>query len=250
MKKTSQPFFYLLIWVSLCILISLACNFPMRTGQSLSFDPRAEDGTVTGAYHNSNEKSDAVVNFIVTIDGFATFQTEGAPYSEAVSVLLSDEKSANMTWSGNTFDGLGPLTDDEQVALANLMDSDLGQSIALIPLDAACQGEGVIDPKQLAALLVPLQIHFKYLVSDRGTEAKRLMGLSECDHGNETENIHQILFAPSIPVPVVFGYFPFDKEGAVESIISNNPKVKVACLDSAPLLTSRRLKYVQSTRDK
>jgi hypothetical protein len=209
-------------------------------GGNLTLDPRAEDGTVSGQYRNPNGLEDNIVNFTVTADGFATYRIEGAPESETLTVALSDDQTTNLTWAGYTLDGMGALTGEEQAALGSLMNNDLAYALALVPLDIGCQGDENIDALQVAALLVPLQMRFKYWIADRVTETNNLIAASNCDYGSEeekkTEQASYVQFSASMPVPVVMGYFPFDEEGAVEPTASLVPGAEIACLPASSMM--------------
>lgn len=246
MRKTSEPSIYLLISISMLIMVSLACNFSTNDVGNLSLEPRAEDGSVSGRYRYPDDLGDHNVRFTVTSDGFATFHLEDAPESETLTVDLSDDQTARLEWNGTTLDGLGALTGEAQAALDNLMDSDLAHSLGMIPLDVGCQGDEEIDAQQVAALLVPLQMRFKYLVTDRESEASRLIALSECGYGSRDENKEEqasfIMFSPAMPVPVVFGYFPFDAEGAVEAPRSSDEGLHTACLNASSSVMAAGLK--------
>jgi hypothetical protein len=236
MLKKSKPVVWMLICFLAIAMVSLACNLPKGDGsggsRKLSLDERSENGRISGQYQGTEGQ---VIEFEVTTDGYATFKANNAPVEESVTVFLGEPGFANMTWGGTTLDGQGVLEDGERVAFDNLMNSELANGMAIIPLDIACLVEDAIDPKQLAALVFPLQMYFKYQVSDRGAEAERLMDLSACDYRNLTENTPHLLFAPSIPIPVVYGYFPFDEKGAIEAPVSMNTGIKTACLDAAPI---------------
>ncbi len=238
MKKTSDGIVNLLLPVLMLIIVSIACNLPVNDQSNLALDPRAEDGSVSGSY--SSGGSGDKVNFSVTKDGFATFQIEGAPDFETLTVSLVNEQTASMNWNGIILDGFGALTDEEQSALDDLMSNSLAHGLETIPLDIGCQGDDEIDPKQVAALLVPLQMRFKYLVTGRGTVSQELVALSQCKYGgdSEDEQASQIMISRASPVPVVFGYFPFDADGAVEPPMSSSNGLKTACLSSSPAITT------------
>ncbi len=244
MKKTPNLSALLLIFLFVLIVGSLACNIPTSDARNFSLNPRAEDGSVSGSYHSPNDLGDKV-NFSVTPDGFATFHLEGASESEMLTVDLSDEQTASLAWSGTTLDGLGPLTVAEQTALDDLMSSQLAQGLKMIPLDIGCQGADEIDPKQVAALLVPLQMRFKYLVSERATVSQELIALSQCDYGDSEEGQGEkatfIMLSRAAPVPVVLGYFPFDAQGAVETPISLGNGRHTACLTASSSVTAEGL---------
>ena len=204
----------------------------------ISLDKPGPDGSLSGSYQYYSVLGGQTVNFSVSAEGDAVFQVDDIPDSEKLIIDFTDEATASMTWNGITFDGLGPLTKEELAALENLMESDLAHGINIIPLDAACQGENKIDPKQVAALLYPLQMRFKYLITNREEEGMRLGSFSQCDYGESGENTAEfssvIQLTPSAPVPVVIGYFPFDVDGAIENPLSQIPGAKTACLGTNP----------------
>lgn len=204
----------------------------------LSLNPRGADGFVSGSYQLPDELDGKRVEFNVTDYGYATFHLADSPDSELLEVNLGEENDASLTWSGKTLDGMGELTESEAAALENLLKSDLLQAVSMIPLEMACQAEGTLDVNQLAALLVPLQMHFKYNVTGRQAEALSLIALSECNYihseDNQTKFSSPILFSPSNPVPVVLGYFPFDAEGAVESPAARESSSVLYCSASHP----------------
>jgi hypothetical protein len=240
MRTTSKPIILMLICASVIILVSLACNLPRNDGRNLTLDPRAEDGSVSGSYNPPDGLGDSKLNFSVTTDGFATFRIEGAPESETLTVDLRDDQTAIMDWKGITLDGLGALTGEELAALEDLLRSDLVHGLEMIPLDISCQGDEKIDAKQVAALLIPLQMRFKYLVTERGAESKKLTAMSQCDYGatGKGEQASLIMTSQAAPVPVVFGYLPFDVEGAIEPQQSSDRGMEVACLATSSLVTT------------
>lgn len=189
----------------------------------LSIDAPAADGSVSGAYRDPRAPDSQPVQFIVTTDGVAGFWLEGAPASEALTVIVANDGTASMTWAGTTLDGMGALTVKEQAAMMDYFQhSDLLRGLSFIPLDIACQGDDAIDDRQVAALLFPLQMHFKYLIADRQETASYMMERSRCNyaHREETESAPSsaIQMSPAMPVPVVPGYFPLDEAGAIEPL--------------------------------
>lgn len=64
-----------------------------------------------------------------------------------------------------TMDGMGALTDEEQNAMAELMNTGLVESL-LLPLDVACQGEDQVVPAQVAAVLYPVQMLYKFQIPE------------------------------------------------------------------------------------
>jgi hypothetical protein len=245
MIKTSKPITHLLLCVLSLMVVSLACNLPRGDGKNLTLDSRADDGSLSGSYQSPGDSGGTKVDFSVTADGFATFHIDGAPESDTLTVDLNDEDTANLEWKGTSLDGLGTLTGEEQAALDDLMKGDLAYSLGMIPLDIACQGGEDIDPKQVAALLVPLQMRFKYLVTERSALSQELITSSQCDYGEfdskEGERATFILLSRAAPVPVVLGYFPFDAAGAVEPPMSSEKGSETACQASSPSITAEGL---------
>ena len=131
--------------------------------------------------------------------------------------------------------GLGVLSDKEKALLDNLDDSKLAHGLAMIPLDVACQGDESPNPAQMAALLYPLQLRFKYQSTDRAAKASELLALSQCNYGNADKETGKsssiIMMTPSNPVPVVLGYFPCDEVGAVESSTAQGG-ARLACVQT------------------
>jgi len=190
------------------------------TDVGLLLDPPAADGSISGKYRYVHIEDHVPVHFTVTSDGKASFRLEGAPESESLIVTVTEAGEANMTWAGVTMDGLGALTKEERAALMDYFQvSDLLSGLSFIPLDIACQGEDKIDDRQLAALLFPLQMHFKYVISERAGTANYLAERSACNYAPSEDDLVSepliIQMTSAMPVPVVFGYFPFDEAGAV-----------------------------------
>jgi len=225
------------------VLLTLACNLSGSTTIGLRLNSRAKDGSVSGIYQYSKDMDSKSIIFSVSADGKAEFQLEDEPSTPVLTVDFSTQKAPFMTWQGNNLDGLGGLSSKEKQLLDGLLDSELSYALAMIPMDLSCQGEEKFDTLQLAALLFPLQMRFKYQITDRANAAMSLTGLSVCDFGEEQTDKEMlgkpsmISITPSNPVPVVIGYFPFDEIGAVETANTDGNKAKLACLgvDSKPI---------------
>jgi hypothetical protein len=213
---------------------------PVDIGEFV-IDPPAGDGRASGAYRLYERQGGDLVLFDVSSDGVATFRVDGAPESETLTAVLNDAESASMTWNGQNWDGNGPLTDAEQAALESLMESDLWHGLEAIPFKAGCRGENAPTPKQVAALLVPLQMGIKYQIADRAAEMGNLKfyALCELETRGEWKRIPSVVqMGAAAPVPVVVGYFPFDEQGAVEETTSRTTGSEIACLEQYPSLIS------------
>ena len=242
-----------LLIIITCILLALACNLSGSTTGGLHLDSRDGDGSVSGRYQYSEDMGSKSIIFSVSPDGKAVFEVDDERTELAVD--FTTQNAPFISWQGYSIDGLGALSSEEDHALNSLLDSDLAYALAMIPLDLSCQGEENIDPKQLAALLYPLQMRFKYQITDRATAASILAELSECVFNMEQTdnevvgNLTLLLMAPSNPVPVVMGYFPFDEIGAVEASSSTGNQAMLASLDLESELTKPHLSVSTSTHN-
>lgn len=246
MVKKITPNWLWVILVLTLTAVACICSAPFNQFRAdptgMQIEPRATDGSISGRYHYSGSAGREIVHFSVNADGLATFKTENAPETETLVVKSThDDAPAHLIWQGIELNGLGALTSAEHEVLDNLFTSDLAHGLAMIPLDIACEGEDVIDHKQVASLLFPLQIQFKYLISERAYFAGQLAELSQCHYqlGVEKEtgkNPPVILMSSASPIPVVFGFFPFDEVGALE-VVSNSIGVQMSQFDKTTLLS-------------
>jgi len=246
-KKIILIISILLVVACLCILVIGVGGYlifgdqiqdwlPGGNQTGLKMFSSASDGNVSGEYQYYNTAGGHLLYFTVSKEGKASFNLDGDSSPGVLTVDLLNEGEAMLVWDGITLDGVGPLTLAEQDAFDNLMASDLMHGLKYIPLDAGCQGEDKISPLQVATLLVPLQMRFKYQITDRQAEAQHIGSFSKCSYGQvEADNSggsSVIQLSPSSPVPVVIGYFPFDEDGAVEYAGTGT---KTACTDYYPL---------------
>ncbi len=234
MTIKTNPLSPLLLLAPLSLLLALlACRFLPSQATGLQMHKSASDGSIHGSYRYSSELGGETVRFSVSPDGIADFRMEGAPEEQTLTIDLYSKENPGMSWQGTDLDGMGALSGEEQVLLDKLNNSELAHGISMIPLDAACQGDESPDPAQMAALLYPLQMRFKYQISDRAAVAAELLALSKCNFGSDDKTDVQhpsvIMMTPSNPVPVVFGYFPFDEVGAVETLTAQKGS-RLACL--------------------
>jgi hypothetical protein len=194
---------------------------PSPALHGLVLDPPAADGSVSGEYRPS-EPDNPSVRFRVDAGGSAVFQVEGAPEEESLQVMLGDDGAATMVWKGTTLDGIGALTTEERaVMLDYFQQSDLLRGLSFVPMDIGCRGEEVVTDRQVAALVFPLQMHYKYMIADRQEMASYLMERSSCDYA-ELEELESappsaIQLSPAMPVPVVPGFFPLDEVGSLDA---------------------------------
>ncbi len=237
-----NPIFPLTGILILLVLAALACNFSPKSplpseAPGLQLEPRGADGSVSGSFRYANGTGDETLLFSVSTDGLASFRLQDASDADTLIVNSKAEQLPHLIWQGQDLDGLGALTGEEQAALDDLMQGDLAQGLALIPLDLACQGADAISPAQVAALLLPLQMHIKYHVTDRAAFAAELAAQANCTYdleetGEPGQTPAVILMTSANPVPVVLGYFPFDDVGAVEAA-PTGAGVLMAPLDQA-----------------
>lgn len=196
------------------------------SGTNVTLDAPAADGTRTGALvangHTVRFTAGPVANGIAQ----AEFVLFGG--TEKVVSQVSAPDTGVITINGVTLDGNGSLTPAEDVAVKSLQGGKLAEAIALIPLEIGCH-DAAIDPLQLAALLMPWQLLLKYTTPTRVDAVAALAARSTCTYLPEPTSLDaqtkgpvkasQLRLSRQNPVPTVFGYLPFDKEGAVEATI-------------------------------
>jgi len=214
--------------------------------KGLILDRNPDPGNVGGIYRDEQGQE---ISFFVWRDSLATinFYEKGEILPKLLQIDWDDDEEkidlryqyiSEDGWSSvyTNVDGMGVLTREEQVAMDDLFNHSMMKSLAMIPLDIACQEDVKISEEQMAMLVYPLQMLFKYNVAQRSAFAAELASLSECDYGGDQESadqeINRILMMPSSPVPVVFGYFPFDPEGAKEASATTSEDIKLASLDN------------------
>jgi hypothetical protein len=175
--------------------------------------------TLKGDYHPSGGETS--IQYSISKDNIVTF-SDG---EQELASSITDNKKANVEWKDMILDGDGALTSEEQAALEDFSEGNLGEALLVVPFNLACrQGNDRPTAEQMAALLVPLQMHLKYAVTDRWAEVQRLAALSDCPQviaGEEKpigdkEEPPMFQVSSSDPVPFVMGYFPFDEKGAIK----------------------------------
>ena len=148
MKTVFNPFISVLSFFSFIALISLACNLPINQAEGLTISRNDKNGSISGNYHTGNQS----IEFSVSSDGLATIQTGNGTDAEKLVVDMRDETTATLNWQGTTIDGLGELSAEELQHLNDLLASQLATGLSMIPVDAGCQGDEMIDDKQLPLL--------------------------------------------------------------------------------------------------
>ncbi len=138
-----------------------------------------------------------------------------------LSVTLTAEGVAELDLDGASLGGNGALNEEQAQALEVLVQSPMWNAVAGVPLQVGCHQNAEIDPGSLAALLFPLQAVIKYRIGDRHDFMKQLTEDSICAYlTDDPEDLRpapeQIILSNAAHVPVVFGYFPFDEEGAYQ----------------------------------
>ena len=102
MKTVFKPFISLLSFISFITLISLACNLPINQADGFTISRNDKDGSVSGNYRTGNQ----LIEFSVSSDGLAIFQTGNGTDAEKLVVDMRDETVATINWQGTTIDGL------------------------------------------------------------------------------------------------------------------------------------------------
>ncbi len=227
----------------LCICItSLGIAFYLRddtpdgfSGKSsgrLEISSLSDNGDISGVYFLERGLDKKQIFFTVDQRGNAFYNLDGDP-AGPLKIQFTAENTVEIQWNKQSWDGNGPLSATEKASLVAAFESDLGQGLTSIPLQAACRSDSDLTPGQMAALLVPLQMKYKYLVSNRSGLAEELIQEYPCsssEHGLSSGlGSNLVQFTISAPVPVVPGFFPFDETGAIEGEFSTTGSNKSAC---------------------
>ncbi|MBI4776723.1 MAG: hypothetical protein HY788_21515 [Deltaproteobacteria bacterium] len=212
-------------------VVSAFCTLSKPSPGTVILDPPGPDGTVSGALTGLSGGTKVIFTSTPQGEGKATakYQIEGD--AKELLVELTAPDAGTIRWNGVSMDGFGALAGPEQTALSDLASSPLADAVAQVPLELGCN-EREIDSASLAALLMPWQMVLKYLTADRAGESVRVAALTPCGYfqpGDETAasgdgSSNQggvLLLAYDAPIPVVFGFFPFDDVGAAGEAASS-----------------------------
>ncbi|MFH1532286.1 MAG: hypothetical protein ABIK09_16290 [Pseudomonadota bacterium] len=214
--------FLVCAWVSM-----VACgggNGVGGGGANIDIDPEGPEGGASGI------RMDLLAGTVVEFLAMPLGPDQAlARYSEVggveVTVSITGPGEGSLTVDGVTVDGLGALTEVERAALEALTVGPMAEALTLIPLEIGCHGGADLEPAAMAALLLPWQIVSKYLETDRVAAALDAAARSSCRYfpeiapdGSGAAATH-LLFGPEVPLPVVFGFFPFDEFGAIDGTV-------------------------------
>jgi hypothetical protein len=189
-------------------------------GSPVSLAPRQPDGTVSGRYVDPSSKAE--VTFSVTASGPSSAAASYAIDGQVIRIELGDSDHATVSSSAGgqlTGDGTAPA----DAASRSLLGSLGAPALRAIPLELGC-GQG-LERVELAALLVPWQLHLKYAVTDRHEEVRQAADAASCVYFAEPA-VRSASSKPSRggllnpgnadPIPHVVGFWPMDGAGAVE----------------------------------
>ena len=193
-----------------------------RAGRCVAGDLAVLDrdaaGLLRGSWRPLGE-GDAL-SFEVSRDGLGG---ASASFSWPDGTTVSASVSGEMGWvlvGDVSVDGYGAPSQEERDAL-DVLRALPGDGLALLPLDLAC-AETDIEPAELAALLLPWQMLLKF-TDERGTVIGDRAAASACSYFPDVEEPGSaprpdlLRLSYDNPIPNVFGFFPFDAEGAVDS---------------------------------
>ncbi|HEY3446171.1 MAG TPA: hypothetical protein VGK67_07390 [Myxococcales bacterium] len=143
-------------------------------------------------------------------------------------VRLTGPEQASLQWGGVELAGFGALTGKEQAALSDLAQSPIAPAMAAVTLFLGCRQD--VRPADLAALLFPWQMLFKYrggAAPEARVAAIRALGArSPCGYFQALSPGGPLQLAEDNPLPAVFGYFPFDAAGSDEPAAATPKEVK------------------------
>lgn len=206
-----------LLLLSILIILGLACALTDQfSGTSVEeSDADADKYTIPGLGID--------VSYEVSEDGVARFWLEDYPDIEPLTSQIETADIAFIEWKGVVIDGYGELGQAERQTLTELFASPYSQAVPMIALERGCRADGYLNAEQLAALLYPWQMHLKYSPIDRMKEIQYYFDSSTCAayytqqlSADSSPDAPFIMISNAAPFPVVYGYFPFDPEGAFE----------------------------------
>lgn len=211
-------------WIGVATALISGCESDTGEGVDLpTFGEIAVEsapGVVTGTWSASGVVVEFMAVSLSEAESFATFQLQGAEGGLAVDVASGEV--ASITWQGVAIDGYGELTPEEASALDDLLGGALWDALATVPIELACR-EDTSDLASTAALVLPLQLALKYRRDDREPWLRALAAASSCGHvqvdptePDERPAATVLNMSNDSLVPVVFGFFPFDEDGAAD----------------------------------
>ncbi len=204
-----------------------ASELKVQIGSQVSFGTTAAEGGVSGrcvSYPSGKETAFSAQPKSEQGRGSARYETAGS--GETLDVQIDAPDSGHIIWKGVKIDGNGVLTAEEETALRELATSELYRAMMMAPLEVACSV--VPDPSSpaLAALLLPWQMILKYLEANAVGAVRMATYGSSCvffpdqktgpPPGGPSGKQAALILSNAAPLPVVFGYFPMDAEGAFE----------------------------------
>jgi hypothetical protein len=204
---------------------ALANELKVQVGSQVSFGTTAVEGGVSGrclSYPSGKETAFSAQPMSEQGRGSARYEVAGS--GQTLDVLIDAPDSGHIIWKGVKIDGKGVLSAEEETALRELAASELFRAMTMAPLEVACSA--VSDPSSpaLAALVLPWQMTLKYLESDAVGAARMATHDASCAFfpdqktgpptGGPSAKQATLILSNAAPLPVVFGYFPMDAEGA------------------------------------
>jgi hypothetical protein len=208
---------------------ALRCIDGRCTTGRLFAEPGSEPGSFVGAWVPVEGRR---VDFAVVSDGsgaeswFAlhddtetALHTVFTPY-EGVDPRV--QVRASLFGGGFELDGVDALQPPHLAWLGALAPTELGAALAAIPLELGCRTDLEIAPVGFAALVFPWQMALKYVHADRAEVISTHAALSSCRYAYgepppaDVSGARHLWLSNEAPLPHVFGFFPFNGDGAVE----------------------------------
>jgi hypothetical protein len=212
------------IWSAVCWAVMVTgCAGPSGPGVPVPVFGQVEVTVqdINGLTGQVTLPSGTVVQFIATADGLggAVAVFEDPLGGDGLVVQLTSGAQAEMEWDGVVLDGYGELTADESAALSGMLDGEVWDVVATVPLVLACKGLDV-DPAAMAAMVYPLQTVIKYRMPSHEATLRALAAGAPCAFLTEEEGRplpDALVMSNAALVPYVPGFFPFDEVGAAGS---------------------------------
>jgi hypothetical protein len=187
-------------------------------GSPITINPRAPDGSLEGAL--TNPVTGEITRFSIRASGASSADATYIVGGTSIAVHLY-EKLATTSLGGQVYSGMGSLSQIQQDQLGGILGSHFS-GLKSIPLGLGC-GEG-FSSAEVAALLVPWQLALKYAIRDRVGDVKVALKTTTCAYTIDGVNSGKappkglVIANDGTIVPHVFGFLPFDSQGAVEQM--------------------------------
>ncbi|MBI4512017.1 MAG: hypothetical protein HY698_20465 [Deltaproteobacteria bacterium] len=207
----------------------------LDAGSSGLFLEKSDDGKGTLGSYTSGDES-VFIEVKQDLQSGATTARYSSRRGPVVEVRLEAGGDGTVSIGGTLVSGRGRKSDKEIQAIASLASSELATAIVMVPLEIGCMNDLSLTDVQRAALLMPWQVLLKYdsqfrsksLAMEKDASC-RYLGVNLDDPEAASSSPSGLQFSREDPIPHVFGYWPFDGEGAAAPSLRSHESEPIAC---------------------